>query len=81
MKNLKEIKTTIIGSVLFLIGIAWFVMNFKTLAEFKYSQLYIPGGFLGTGIALLLAPDKILDFALGWFSKFIPNGRNNTNGN
>ena len=77
MKNLREIKTTIIGAVLFLVGIAWFVVNFKTLNTFDYSQLYVPGGFLGLGISFLLAPDSILGIMFGWISKFIPSKNGN----
>lgn len=61
--NLKEIKTTGIGASLFLLAFAWFAVNFKTLNAFAYEDLYVPGGIGVVGIAFLVAPDKILNWA------------------
>jgi len=66
---IKEIKTTIIGGALFLISIAWFAVNFKSLNEFQLGDIYVPSGIGGLGILFLLAPDRFLDFAFGWAKK------------
>jgi len=60
MKNLREIKTTIIGLIFFILGIAWFVLNYKTWSSFEFSDLLIPNAFLLLGIWFLLSPDALL---------------------
>jgi hypothetical protein len=47
--NLKEIKTTIIGSILFLIGAG---------------MATVPAAVMVAGIGFLLAPDKVLNLIL-----------------
>lgn len=69
MKNLKEIKTTVIGAILFAVGIAFFAVNFKTLDAVKVSDIYIPGGLAVAGILFLLAPDKVVENLFNWINK------------
>lgn len=58
--NTKEVKTTIIGGVFFLIGIAWFVANFEGMARIEFRDAIAPSVFVLGGVLFLLAPDKIL---------------------
>ena len=62
MKNLKEIKTTIMGSILFLLGIVIFTVEYFTLGEMAWNHYVVPAVLLSIGIGLSLAPDKLLDF-------------------
>lgn len=66
MNNLRQIKTTIIGGVLFLIGLTIFLVEYFTLKEMAINHYYIPIGFTLGGILFLLAPDRLLDFLFGW---------------
>lgn len=63
MENLKEIKTTIIGSILFLLGIGVFVYEYITMGTLEWGHYAVPAAITGLGIAFLLAPDKILNLA------------------
>ena len=61
--NLKEIKTTIIGSILFIIGIAIFTYEYITVGTLEWNHYLTPAIVGGLGIGFLLAPDKILNIA------------------
>jgi len=68
-KNIKEIKTTIIGLVLWALTIAYFVLPFFHEKELWQPELYaIAIGFTG-GLLLLLAPDRFVDFLFGYLNK------------
>lgn len=69
MNNLKEIKTTILGSLLIIFGVMYFAMPYFSERElWQVNNLYLGSLFIG-GILLLLAPDRMLDFAFGWLKK------------
>lgn len=53
MKNLKEIKTTILGIIL--VGVASYY-----LLKIESPNYYVVGGLFAGGIGLLLAPDRLL---------------------
>lgn len=67
--NLKEIKTTIIGSILFLIGIGVFLYEYFSLNILEWNHYAVPAAFIVGGIGFLLAPDKILNLMLRKASK------------
>lgn len=69
MSNLRQIKTTIIGGILFLIGVVIFLIEYFTLKEMAVSHYYVPIGFALSGILFLLAPDRLLDFLFGFLKK------------
>ncbi|TNE80833.1 MAG: hypothetical protein EP332_06335 [Bacteroidetes bacterium] len=73
MKNIKEIKTTIIGALLMLIGAIFFILNVDSLNQFKISEMHVPGGFLISGILFLLAPDKTVNWIFRFFTKRTDN--------
>lgn len=67
--NLKEIKTTIMGILMFVVGLAYFGMPYFSEKDlWEVNNLYL--GFLVVGgILLLLAPDDIIRILLGWIRK------------
>ena len=67
--NLREIKTTIIGSLLFIAGFLIMLMEYFTTSEVIWTHYIFPGGLLTAGIGFALAPDKLLDFLFGWAKK------------
>lgn len=69
LSNLNEIKSTIIGLVLFIISAAFFAVNFKSLNTFQISDLYVPGTIGLVGMLLVLAPERLIDFLFGWMRK------------
>lgn len=69
MSNLKEVKTTIIGSILFIIGIGILLYEYFTVKEMDWTYYVLPISLGCAGIGFLLAPDKILEFGFGWLSK------------
>lgn len=67
--NLKEIKTTIIGSVLFVVGLIVFLVEYFTVGDLDWTHYVVPAAFLTAGVGFLLAPDKILNLILRKVSK------------
>ena len=67
--NLKEIKTTIIGFVLFLIGVGITVYEYFQVEVIEWQHYFMPLGFTVAGIGFLAAPDRLLDFLFGWAKK------------
>ena len=68
-KNVKEIKTTIIGLLVWIISGLYFALPYfsdKDLWEVERYEVSI--GFVG-GLLLILAPDRLLDFLFGWLNK------------
>ncbi len=63
MKNIKEIKTTILGSIIFVIGVLYFALPYFHVHELWEPNAIWAGIIAGSGVMLLLAPDSILDFA------------------
>jgi hypothetical protein len=61
--NLKEIKTTILGTIIFLIGVLYFALPYFHVHELWEPSALHAGMIAGAGVLLLLAPDSILDFA------------------
>ena len=59
--NLKELKTSLIGAILFGVGLYWFMQNIHGWQDLTLSNLYVPTSFTVGGIFFLLAPDKILN--------------------
>lgn len=62
MNNLKEIKTTIIGSILFLIGVGMAVKVYFFDNLIEWTDYTVSGVFAALGIMFLLAPDRALNF-------------------
>ena len=67
--NLKEIKTTILGSILFLIGVVITLIEYFTVDTVEWQHYLFPSAFTVLGIGFLLAPDKLLDFLFRWGKK------------
>ena len=69
--NLREIKTTIIGLIVWIITGLYFAMPYFSDRELWQSEHYeVACGFIG-GLLLLLAPDRFLKFLFGWLDKKI----------
>lgn len=68
-KNLKEIKTTIIGLIVWIITGFYFAMPYFSDRELWNPEHYeVVTGFIG-GLLLLLAPDRFIDFLFGYLNK------------
>lgn len=68
-KNFKEIKTTIIGLLVWIITGIYFLLPYfsdRKLWEVEHYEVGI--GFIG-GLLLMLAPDRFIDFVFGWLKK------------
>lgn len=69
MKNFKEIKTTIIGFLLWVIAGVYLAMPYFSEKElWEVSNVYTVGLFV-SGLALMLAPDRFLEILFGWMKK------------
>lgn len=66
MKNLKEIKTTIIGSILFIIGLAILVYQFFWIGLIFWKDYLLSIGLMSAGIGFLLVPDRLINFIFNW---------------
>jgi|DEB0MinimDraft_12_1074336.scaffolds.fasta_scaffold14802_3 hypothetical protein len=62
--NLKEIKTTIIGSILFLIGAGMATKGYFLDQVYAWGDYAVPAAVMVAGIGFLLAPDKVLNLIL-----------------
>lgn len=60
--NLKEWKTTIVGGLLFIIGLVIVLIEYFTVSEFSWNHYALPIGFLVGGVMFLFAPDRFIDF-------------------
>jgi len=67
--NLKEVKTTVIGGILFLVGLIVFLVEYFTVGNLDWTHYIVPAVFLVGGVGFLLAPDKILNLILRKVSK------------
>jgi membrane-bound ClpP family serine protease len=67
--NIKETKTTIIGALLFIIGLIMIVMEYFTVDAVIWTHYIFPIGLTTAGIGFMLAPDRLLDFLFGWAKK------------
>jgi len=65
-ENLKEIKTTIIGSILFLVGIVITLIEYFTIETVELKHYLFPSLFTIIGLGFVLAPDRLLDFLFSW---------------
>ena len=63
MSNIKEIKTTVIGTILFILGIVIFTYEYFTLGTLEWNHYVIPAAIASVGIGFLLDPDKLLNLA------------------
>lgn len=69
MKNFKEIKTTIIGFVLWIIAGLYFGLPYFSEKDlWETNNIWVTGMVLG-GFLCMLAPDRFLDFLFGWLKK------------
>lgn len=69
MGNFKEIKTTIIGFLLWVIsGLYLGLPYFSEKELWEIDSVYVISLFVG-GLALMLAPDRFLDILFGWMKK------------
>jgi len=67
--NVKEIKTTIIGIVIWIVTGFYFVTPYFSELELWKPDLYgVVIGIVG-GLLLLLAPDRFITFLFGWLNK------------
>ena len=69
MKNVKELKTTIIGLIIWVATGLYFVTPYFSERElWEIDNIYVISGVIA-GLLLLLAPDKFVTFLFGWLSK------------
>jgi hypothetical protein len=69
MKNVKELKTTIIGLIIWVATGLYFVTPYFSERElWEIDNIYVISGVVA-GLLLLLAPDKFVTFLFGWLSK------------
>jgi len=69
MNNLKELKTTITGSILIVLDLLYFALPYFSEKElWEINNMYVVVG-LGVGLGLLLAPDRLINFIFGWLKK------------
>ena len=67
--NLKEVKTTIIGLIIWVATGFYFVMPYFSEKElWEVSHYEVVSGFIA-GLLLLLAPDRFVEFLFGWLNK------------
>ena len=67
--NFKEIKTTIIGLLLWIItGFYFFTPYFMDRATWETEHYEVGFGFI-SGLLLMLAPDRFIDFLFIWLNK------------
>jgi hypothetical protein len=74
MNNLKEIKTTITGAIFLLVGLGIFLHQYYMFNNLEWQYYLIPFIFMAGGVALLLAPDRILDLVFKAANKKV-NGK------
>ena len=69
MTNIKEIKTTLIGIIVWIVTGLYFAMPYFSEKELWQPELY--GVVIGivSGLLLLLAPDRFITFLFGWLAK------------
>jgi hypothetical protein len=67
--NLKEIKTTLVGALLFVIGVSITLFEYFTVQVVEWMHYALPIGFLTGGIGFLFAPDRLIDFLFSWAKK------------
>jgi FtsH-binding integral membrane protein len=69
MKNLKELKSTIVGSVILVFGLVWGVImsepNDNTLIGVA-AYYMMPIGLIAIGILLIFAKDKLFNTLFKW---------------
>jgi hypothetical protein len=61
---IKEIKSTVLGLVLFAIGALYFWRNVNTLSEISVQESFIPFGIILLGIILIFGRDTLIDSLL-----------------
>ena len=67
--NIKEIKTTITGLLVWIITGFYFLFPYFSDRELWQSEHWeVSCGFIG-GLLLILAPDKFLKFLFGWLER------------
>jgi len=67
--NFKEVKTTIIGSLLWVITGIYFFLPYFSDRELWIAEHYeVMSGFIG-GLLLMLAPDRFVDFLFTWLNR------------
>ena len=67
--KLKDIKTTIIGGIFFLMGVTISMVEYFSIGLRDWQDYLFPIGLMVCGIGFLLAPDRILDVIFGWIKK------------
>lgn len=68
-KNLKEIKTTVIGLIIWIATGFYFAMPYFSERELWEVHHYEVVSGVIAGLLLLLAPDRFIDFLFGYLSK------------
>lgn len=71
MNNLKELKSTVVGIMLFLIGVVITLIEYFTVDTIEWTHYILPIAFTAIGIGFMLSPDRLLDFFFGWAKKKI----------
>ena len=69
MRNLRDIKTTILGIVINGFVCAWLFTNFRILHEIPFEGYVFPVILLAIGVGFLFAPDRIIDALISFFNK------------
>lgn len=67
--NLNEIKTTIVGALLFVIGVSITLYEYFLVQDIEWTHYAFPIGFLTAGVGFLFAPDRLIDFMFSWAKK------------
>lgn len=69
MNNLKEIKTTVTGLIIWIATGIYFVAPYIAEKElWETTHWEVSAGFI-SGLLLILAPDKFLSFVFGWLER------------
>tara|TARA_R110000822_G_scaffold32188_4_gene92669 strand:- start:4569 stop:4793 length:225 start_codon:yes stop_codon:yes gene_type:complete len=69
MENIKEIKSTLTGGILFLLGCGVFTYEYLNIESLAWNHYIVPAVMVGVGIGLLFAPDKFVNFMFSWAKK------------
>jgi len=67
--NLKEVKTTVSGVLIWVVTGVYFFMPYFSDRELWETEHYeVTSGFM-VGLLLILAPDRLIDFLFVWLNK------------
>lgn len=69
MKNFKEIKTTIIGFILWVIAGLYFALPYFSEKDlWETNPIWVASLFVA-GLLFMAAPDRFISFLFGWLNK------------